>query len=155
MICEEALTWPVAPTTSSCFVCGVLQSNAHALGVGRGCARGWGGQAVRCICRHAIRVGAAPPMRPDMIFGKDRLLDYCRPPRSDLFGKRTGPPPGRSRLGTSMPETASAATSLISRPLMLVAAAAGIVLAGTVALWAHYGTAGFYEMIVPRIPPRF
>jgi hypothetical protein len=29
-----------------------------------------------------------------------------------------------------MPETASAATSLISRPLMLVAAAAGIVLAG-------------------------
>ncbi len=50
-----------------------------------------------------------------------------------------------------MPETASAATSLISRPLMLVAAAAGIVLAGTVALWAHYGTAVFYEMIVAGI----
>jgi hypothetical protein len=50
-----------------------------------------------------------------------------------------------------MPETASAATSLISRPRMLVAAAAGIVLAGTVALWAHYGTAVFYEMIVAGI----
>jgi hypothetical protein len=50
-----------------------------------------------------------------------------------------------------MPETASAATSPISRPLMLVAAAAGIVLAGTVALWAHYGTAVFYEMIVAGI----
>ena len=50
-----------------------------------------------------------------------------------------------------MPETASAATSLTSRPLMLVAAAAGIVLAGMVALWAHYGTAVFYEMIVAGI----
>jgi len=40
-----------------------------------------------------------------------------------------------------MPETASAATSLLSRPLMLIAAAVGIVLAATVALWAHYGTA--------------
>jgi hypothetical protein len=34
---------------------------------------------------------------------------------------------------------------------MLVATAAGIVLAGTVALWAHYGTAVFYEMIVAGI----
>jgi hypothetical protein len=34
---------------------------------------------------------------------------------------------------------------------MLVAAAAGIVVAGTVALWAHYGTAVFYEMIVAGI----
>jgi hypothetical protein len=48
-----------------------------------------------------------------------------------------------------MPETAAAA--LLSRPLMLIAAAAGIVLAGTGALWAHYGTAVFYEMIVAGI----
>jgi hypothetical protein len=34
---------------------------------------------------------------------------------------------------------------------MLIAAAAGIVLAGTGALWAHYGTAVFYEMIVAGI----
>ena len=60
-------------------------------------------------------------------------------------------PLGRSSVGTSVPETASAATSLLSGPLMLIAAAAGIVLAGTVALWAHYGTAVFYEMIVAGI----
>jgi hypothetical protein len=31
---------------------------------------------------------------------------------------------------------------------MLTAAAVGVLLAGTVVLWAHYGTAVFYEMIV-------
>jgi hypothetical protein len=50
-----------------------------------------------------------------------------------------------------MPETASAAPSLMSRPLVLIAAVVGILLAGTVALWAHYGTAVFYEMIVAGI----
>ena len=34
------------------------------------------------------------------------------------------------------------------RPLVLVAAAAGVVVAGTLALWAHYGTAVFFEMVV-------
>ena len=50
-----------------------------------------------------------------------------------------------------MPETISATTPLLSRPLMLIAAALGIVLAATVALWAHYGTAVFYEMIAAGI----
>jgi hypothetical protein len=50
-----------------------------------------------------------------------------------------------------MPETASAASPAISRPLILIAAVVGILLAGTVALWAHYGTAVFYEMIVAGI----
>ena len=50
-----------------------------------------------------------------------------------------------------MPETISATTPLLSRPLMLIAAVLGIVLAATVALWAHYGTAVFYEMIVAGI----
>ena len=50
-----------------------------------------------------------------------------------------------------MPETVSAATPLLSRPLVLIAAAAGILLAGTMMLWAHYGTAVFYEMIVAGI----
>ena len=50
-----------------------------------------------------------------------------------------------------MPETISATTPLLSRPLMLIAAAVGILLAATVALWAHYGTAVFYEMIVAGI----
>jgi hypothetical protein len=49
-----------------------------------------------------------------------------------------------------MPETATA-TPLAARPLILIAAVAGIMLAGTVALWAHYGTAVFYEMIVAGI----
>ena len=50
-----------------------------------------------------------------------------------------------------MPDTASAATSSISRPLLIIAAAAGVVLAGTAALWAHYGTAVFFEMVVAGI----
>jgi hypothetical protein len=50
-----------------------------------------------------------------------------------------------------MPETGSAATPLLSRPLMLIAAVVGILLAATVALWAHYGTAVFYETIVAGI----
>jgi hypothetical protein len=31
---------------------------------------------------------------------------------------------------------------------VLIAAAVGVLLAATVVLWAHYGTAVFYEMIV-------
>jgi len=50
-----------------------------------------------------------------------------------------------------MPETASAATPPISRSLLIMAAGVGILLAGTVVLWAHYGTAVFYEMIVAGI----
>ena len=46
-----------------------------------------------------------------------------------------------------MPETVSATAPVFSRPLLLIAAAVGMLLAGTVALWAHYGTAVFYEMI--------
>jgi hypothetical protein len=50
-----------------------------------------------------------------------------------------------------MPETTSVATGSVSRPLVLVAAAAGVVVAGTLALWAHYGTAVFFEMVVAGI----
>jgi uncharacterized protein (DUF2345 family) len=50
-----------------------------------------------------------------------------------------------------MPDTVSAPAPLFSRPLLLIAAAAGIVLAATMTLWAHYGTAVFYEMIVAGI----
>jgi hypothetical protein len=34
---------------------------------------------------------------------------------------------------------------------LLIAAVLGILVAGSVALWAHYGTAVFYEMIVAGI----
>jgi len=61
------------------------------------------------------------------------------------------PAHGRPDAGTSMPETASATPSLLSRPFVLLSAAAAILLAGTLALWAHYGTAVFYEMIVAGI----
>jgi hypothetical protein len=50
-----------------------------------------------------------------------------------------------------MPETVTASTPGLSRPLMVVAAATGILVSGAVALWVHYGTAVFYEMIVAGI----
>jgi hypothetical protein len=53
------------------------------------------------------------------------------------------------------PETVSAATPLLSRSLLIIAGGAGVLLAGTVALWAHYGTAVFYEMIVAGIATCF
>jgi hypothetical protein len=34
-----------------------------------------------------------------------------------------------------------------SWPIVLLAAIAGLVLAGTVALWAHYGTTVFFEIV--------
>jgi len=37
--------------------------------------------------------------------------------------------------------------SRVPRPLLLAATAGGMLLAGTVALWAHYGSAVFLEMI--------
>ena len=57
--------------------------------------------------------------------------------------------------GAPLDETAPAAGSGISRPLLLVAAVVGMMLAGTVALWAHYGTAVFYEMIVAGLAACF
>ena len=50
-----------------------------------------------------------------------------------------------------MPETAVAPPSGLSRPLMVLAAVGGLLLAGTVALWAHYGTAVFFETIAAGI----
>jgi hypothetical protein len=36
-------------------------------------------------------------------------------------------------------------------PLAIITAVAGLLVAGTVGLWAHYGTAVFYEMILAGI----
>ncbi len=41
----------------------------------------------------------------------------------------------------------SAASPARSLPLLAVAALVGLVVAATVVLWAHYGTAVFFEMI--------
>ena len=53
-----------------------------------------------------------------------------------------------------MPDVASSQRH-VSRPLLLVATAAGMLLAGTIALWAHYGSAVFYEMITAGIAACF
>ncbi len=57
--------------------------------------------------------------------------------------------------GAPVDETAPETGPGISRPLLAVAAALGVMLAGTVALWAHYGTAVFYEMIVAGLAACF
>ena len=50
-----------------------------------------------------------------------------------------------------MPQPAASPKSRFSPLLAVAAAAAVIVLAGTLALWAHYGTAVFYETILAGI----
>jgi hypothetical protein len=49
-----------------------------------------------------------------------------------------------------MPEALSAPRYGL-RPLFFVAAGCGLLVAATLALWAHYGTAVFYEMILAGI----
>ena len=48
-----------------------------------------------------------------------------------------------------MPEDLSISDAVVPRraAIVIAAGALGLVLAGTVALWAHYGTAIFFEMI--------
>jgi len=55
-------------------------------------------------------------------------------------------PPGADASGSL-----AAPASRVSGPLVLVAAVVAILLGGTIALWAHYGTAVFYEMILSGI----
>ena len=47
-----------------------------------------------------------------------------------------------------MSQTATAPTTRFFRPLLVTAAAGVLLLTGTVALWAHYGTAVFYEIVL-------
>ena len=54
-----------------------------------------------------------------------------------------------------MADAATASPTRMSRRLLLVAAVVGALLAGTVALWAHYGTAVFYEMILAGLAACF
>lgn len=46
-----------------------------------------------------------------------------------------------------MPEVLSASRPG-TRPLMIVGAVVALLVGATLALWAHYGTAVFYEMIL-------
>ena len=49
-----------------------------------------------------------------------------------------------------MPEVLSA-PSAGTRPLLIVGAGVALLVGAALALWAHYGTAVFYEMIVAGI----
>jgi len=50
---------------------------------------------------------------------------------------------------------AIADTLLTSRPLLVLAAVAGLLVAAALALWAHYGTAVFFEIIAAGIAACF
>jgi hypothetical protein len=52
-----------------------------------------------------------------------------------------------------MPAVANA--SLTSRPLVVLAAIAGLLVAATLVLWAHYGAAVFFEIIAAGIAACF
>jgi len=53
-------------------------------------------------------------------------------------------PPSRE---ATMADIVSTSPRLNRRPLIVLAVAGGALLAATIALWAHYGTAVFFEMI--------
>jgi hypothetical protein len=50
-----------------------------------------------------------------------------------------------------MTQIASAASARFSRPIVILAALAGVLLAATGVLWVHYGPTVFYEMIAAGI----
>jgi hypothetical protein len=50
-----------------------------------------------------------------------------------------------------MTDAATVPTPRHWRPLAVTAGVAGVLIAGTLALWAYYGTAVFYEMIAAGI----
>ncbi|MFZ2137396.1 MAG: hypothetical protein WAV78_10785, partial [Xanthobacteraceae bacterium] len=59
--------------------------------------------------------------------------------------------PTKSEETYRLSEIASAPAHRLSRPLVIIAAGLGMLLAGTLALWAHYGSAVFYETILAGI----
>jgi hypothetical protein len=63
---------------------------------------------------------------------------------------------GMQARGTAMPDSMAAMRPRFSRPLaVVVTAVVVLLLAGTVALWAHYGTAVFYETILAGLAACF
>ena len=93
---------------------------------------------MRAFCRRGKPVGT----------GRNRRAVISRHAARQLVKRRPGAYfIGRMALGDPMPEVA-AAPSALSRPLVIAAAVAGLLVAGTLALWLHYGTAVFYEIIL-------
>ena len=54
-----------------------------------------------------------------------------------------------------MPEAAIEPPGLLSRPFLLVSLVAGVLVAATLVLWVHYGTAVFFEIIAAGIAACF
>ena len=54
-----------------------------------------------------------------------------------------------------MPDTAVEQPRFASWPLVAVAAVSGALIAATLALWVHYGTAVFFEIIAAGIAACF
>jgi hypothetical protein len=71
----------------------------------------------------------------------------CRLSRSVLCEGGSAAAPAR---GLTMPEVLSA-PGAGTRPLLIVGAGVALLVGAALALWAHYGTAVFYEMIVAGI----
>jgi len=86
-----------APAASSCFVCGVLQSGAHALGITERCALASSSPAVWCHCHHSDLGRAASSIRSDMIFGKDRLRTTKGTPSSCTTKRNCNAPRSKRR----------------------------------------------------------
>ena len=72
-------------------------------------------------------------------------------PGIDNTGARQCLAPTKSEETYRLSEIASASAHWLSRPLVMIAAGLGMLLAGTLALWAHYGSAVFYETILAGI----
>src|SRR5262245_48737526 len=107
---------------------------------------------LQAFCRHGEPFGLAsartfPPGPAPSGMPLGQLVKGCR--GAYLLEGRLGPLGVWSR-GGPMPELV-AAPSTLSRPLLIAAAVAGLLVAGTLALWLHYGTAVFYEMILAGI----
>jgi hypothetical protein len=64
---------------------------------------------------------------------------------------RSGDPFTSPLSEETLSETISAPARRVSRPLLAIAAGVGVLVAATLVLWAHYGSAVFYEMIVAGI----
>jgi hypothetical protein len=54
-----------------------------------------------------------------------------------------------------MPEAAVQSSRFVSLPVLLVGALCGALIAATLVLWVHYGTAVFYEIIAAGIAACF
>ena len=54
-------------------------------------------------------------------------------------------------MNAVLPASATHDSRAGHRAVVVLAAAAGLLLASTILLWAHYGTAVFYEMIAAGI----